>query len=1153
MISQMDKRAANILYLHPGQYLGENDIVIEGLNLVIEPYDPYAMNNHDHQMLNMPLFSRANISEHKITIDCRGFGRGISIVNSQVELRSVTLLNCSASYGSAIFIVNSNVILEDVDINSCRSHYGSIFVNDSSLVSNKCSFVDNKVANHGEGLVFLNSKATIENIKLSNSTHRHVIATTSSTIQINGNISRSMIMCDKLSTVENKDRVDLCDDTKQHCGDGHCSPHLEDHFSCPLDCRSTIFSGFLMESKRCPTCPTTLSPHYSSSINSNKQYLNIKLSSYFINPFDGKISFLFELTNIDIIVQINNNQIINYINSGPHLQKIKHTIYLPKTKTNHLKIIIISQNNLKKSLSIKYSPHHNNNTFIPFTIARYSKNICGDGVKDNNETCDPFGIKSHEFPDIFCGNGICDEKNYNQCFQDCNEYLYQRCPPLTVRPGGLPPSIRKTSDTIGMLIFNQHTWRLPGYQHLSFGVDIVTGELVSHPIFHFGFCSDMETNIIEDPYRNIFYESPREMSVVPRPQCKYHGSNEVFSSSTEMKTDKQKKSKLDTSANAGANIAGIVQVSIEAAFSKESSVKKARSLEQKSKGTIIESSIVCQTSAIKLNKFPFNPTFINDLKSADNEADFYRLVKKFGTHFMKKVVLGGKLSVVQSINEKLTKSQVESNYQEQIDMSVKASVTSEVVSASASYSSSNGKQEENKDESESSNKFQKTSLTSRGGKLGSYGNDGEPTYFGTWASSVDLNPVPIEYELSPIESLIHLDWMTKSNRSVKEMWKNAYNTYMLYASKESDYQEAVPDFAIKEKWIWFISKSLPNHSFNHFSIQIKENNKITSSLDARLFPSVDIYNKADLYQLPNLLDYLVFSSDFKTSFVSQLENKQRSTTIYSRDAINSNLIPTKEMDDKQQEGFGVENIIFRETGEKVLFPKWMIGLYPNCTTTNLGEFPIYSIHTLDQGEIINHPPENYFKSYLLIPPILPIKNSDHHSYFESIRVKVWTKKYDGEKKGFFDTRNSSSRHWRIIQLSDTQTSMVMAARQIRLEFNDKKFNETLMDQLYFLVNNGKNKFLPIKLIYGFDKDTEPGIQMVIRDPLTQFFSNTPIKSNLNPSNQALVKFDVDTEDESKILPNLPAPYWIPKDFLQNTLSQSDFNRLKKFIDNMKSD
>lgn len=69
---------------------------------------------------------------------------------------------------------------------------------------------------------------------------------------------------------------------------------------------------------------------------------------------------------------------------------------------------------------------------------------------------------------------------------------------------------------------------------------------------------------------------------------------------------------------------------------------------------------------------------------------------------------------------------------------------------------------------------------SRGGAPGSYSPKFEstsPTSFGDWASSVDLLPVPVEYQLMPIYEIIPSTWKV-DNFSIQELYMNATEKYL---------------------------------------------------------------------------------------------------------------------------------------------------------------------------------------------------------------------------------------------------------------------------------------------------------------------------------------------------------------------------------------
>lgn len=94
------------------------------------------------------------------------------------------------------------------------------------------------------------------------------------------------------------------------------------------------------------------------------------------------------------------------------------------------------------------------------------------------------------------------------------------------------------------------------------------------------------------------------------------------------------------------------------------------------------------------------------------------------------------------------------------------------------------RQLQKKQQKEFENNSFRSSVITYGGPPGAFGpqTSGSPTSFSTWASSVDLLPVPIEYTLKPISDIIPRSWKfsgsaTVVHNTIADEWKRVVDDF----------------------------------------------------------------------------------------------------------------------------------------------------------------------------------------------------------------------------------------------------------------------------------------------------------------------------------------------------------------------------------------
>lgn len=147
---------------------------------------------------------------------------------------------------------------------------------------------------------------------------------------------------------------------------------------------------------------------------------------------------------------------------------------------------------------------------------------------------------------------------------------------------------------------------------------------------------------------------------------------------------------------------------------------------------------------------------MDDLASVETVSNVTPLFRKYGTHYYKSATLGGKLKQITVLDGSYqnTKSEIELKQH---------AVVSLMSSISAPYGSSFSTNVAEASQNDYARKSVRSSIITYGGPPGAFGpsSPDAPTSFGDWASNIDLLPVPIEYELVPINVLIPEHWKTK--------------------------------------------------------------------------------------------------------------------------------------------------------------------------------------------------------------------------------------------------------------------------------------------------------------------------------------------------------------------------------------------------------
>lgn len=198
-------------------------------------------------------------------------------------------------------------------------------------------------------------------------------------------------------------------------------------------------------------------------------------------------------------------------------------------------------------------------------------------------------------------------------------------------------------------------------------------------------------------------------------------------------------------------------------------------------GSLVLAEVDCITAKVQMAKYTFHPTFLKDLARATDTATMLPLLYKYGTHFYNRATLGGRLRQLTVVSKSMLKQKSSSEISQHVDWSFSASLAVPSFSADGSYSKTRDVSVTQEQQSEFESESIRSNVITYGGAPGSYGPNVDtdaPTDFGTWASSVDLLPVPISYELMQISQVIPESWTTPVTRkSLKQLWQEAEDLY----------------------------------------------------------------------------------------------------------------------------------------------------------------------------------------------------------------------------------------------------------------------------------------------------------------------------------------------------------------------------------------
>eukprot|EP01132_Coremiostelium_polycephalum_P009063 gene9063-11101_t len=755
-------------------------------------------------------------------IDCEGITYGFAAFQSQIKLSNLVFKNCVGIYGGGLNAEHSSVSLDKVHFYKNVAEYGGgSYFRNSTVYLTKCQYITNSAREQGSGLYFSSkSKALfIQSVVSCNAkfkTRDDIVSVGASSLIVkSSNITgagtqclegSSMVqgtvggpnLCSKDSTCKTPPEIDgLYTNTPvtaknivptSECNlNGICESH-ENCLKCPQDCNTCQFTGpvfslydmdtCFFENKTLITNSTCLINNFPLPLKSfdipniytnSRTYGNV--SGFFEVPREGEYQVIVSGQGLGVKIYLNHNLLINSptIEMKPFKQSFVKRI--KPSLINQLVVSIFTPSyQSRSSLSVQmFDQNGNEIKLTPF----YSKNVCNDGIIDKDDSVSCPNEKGLYSDGATCGDKICNETP-ESCLEDCYDVLGTNCP-SQVEP--IKNDVPKV-DTVSYLMNNQFQFSLPGLNHLSHGIDLLTGEELPDPVFDFGYCDNYTYSTVQDFYRGITYNIPSSYFAEVSPMCVYNSESTSFSSSESYKFDKVEKSDMAVSFNANAGLGGW-GTTLNAAYKDSENVQTAKAMEGTHSGSTISTKIICSTSTVTRNKIRFHSNFIKDLALVSEPGDMEKFIIKYGSLYYKSATLGGSLEVLVFVDSSKNVNQDKTANEKKAEISTSVRVSTPFGSGGPSYRGSQDSEITHEEQTSFETETSRSKVFTRGGKLGSFGSDySSPSTFTEWSKSVDLRPVPIEYKKDFIGNIIPPTWFTKDGANLQQLWYQGYQLYL---------------------------------------------------------------------------------------------------------------------------------------------------------------------------------------------------------------------------------------------------------------------------------------------------------------------------------------------------------------------------------------
>ncbi|KAF2073178.1 hypothetical protein CYY_005495 [Polysphondylium violaceum] len=294
----------------------------------------------------------------------------------------------------------------------------------------------------------------------------------------------------------------------------------------------------------------------------------------------------------------------------------------------------------------------------------------------------------------------------------------------------------------------------------------------------------------------------------------------------------ESKSSEDFKANVGGSFRGY-SANAAASFSQEKSVEEAKKHSVDTKKKLFKTDLYCTTSFVELDldRVSLHPNFLESLSQVKTAGDMLELIEIYGTHHYKNSYLGGKLSQITSTLESNVESQGSSSWEETSSASLAASVSSPSFSVSAEVSGTLDKSNSEEEQKSNMEKSSTSRLITYGGAPAAFSpaSDGTSSpLYSEWTSTIDLSPVPFNYQLYPIRNLIKDTWTILDNDwnhvKLKDLWEEAETLFYSKNNKDDNSAKYSLIFTLNK----YDAKLIVDEPVLEITYYSRENNQIVS-------------------------------------------------------------------------------------------------------------------------------------------------------------------------------------------------------------------------------------------------------------------------------------------------------------------------------------
>ncbi|MFT7809753.1 perforin-1-like [Arapaima gigas] len=243
------------------------------------------------------------------------------------------------------------------------------------------------------------------------------------------------------------------------------------------------------------------------------------------------------------------------------------------------------------------------------------------------------------------------------------------------------------------------------------------------------------------------------------PQCKLQLTSTVYESSEQFVDNSQ--SKMETSWRVGLSLPASASLMVGGTHSKLA--KMAMEKSKQDKYNFIKQDVHCSYYSYRLKaKPPLHLQFAQSLKhlpaqyNENTKAEYRRLLENYGTHFIKKVQLGGQVSSLTSVRicQATLKKYTETEVKDCLDVEVAARIKLIKVSGATSYCNNDLKERQSTDTFHSQFHDRVTEVEGGQVAVSDLLFPSTPEAFHDWTNSLKTTPGVVTYSLEPLHLLV---------------------------------------------------------------------------------------------------------------------------------------------------------------------------------------------------------------------------------------------------------------------------------------------------------------------------------------------------------------------------------------------------------------